>query len=128
MMRWLFGPKSPRDEFERRRADFLRMWFYTAARSGSPRGLHWVSWIDTGSTVWAKDRAGGRLLALVPAVLQFEPVEGGAMEDVPQAREPRAVVAVFRYGRGVWETDGRAIFNLDPQRAIERSDGRWVPA
>ena len=126
MMRWLFGRKSPREEFEPHRPDFLQMWFDTAARSGSPRGLHWVSWTDAGATVWAKDTANGQLLALVPAVVQFEPVEGGAMDDVPQAREPRAVVVIFRRRRGIWEADGRAIFNLNPRQAVERSAGRWV--
>ena len=126
MMRWLFGRISPRDEFQRQRIELLQAWFDAAARSGSPRGLTWVSWTDNGEPLPAKDMANGQLLALVPVVVQFEPIEGGGLDDVPQAREPRAVVAVFRWARRMWVPDGGAIFNLTPQLVIERSAGRWV--
>ena len=126
MMRWLFGRKSPRGEFERRRPELVQAWFEQAARSGSPRGLIWQSWIENGQTEFAKDARDGQILALVPVVVQFETVSGGALEDVPQACEPRAVVAVFRWVRRAWLPDGRALFNLTPSQVIERSAGRWA--
>ena len=126
MIRWLFARVVPRDEFLRRQSELTRSWFDGAARSGSPRGLTWTSWIADGEVLHAKDTASCLPLALVPVVVQFEPVEGGGLDDVPQAREPRAVVAVFRWDRRTWVPDGRAIFNLTPLQVIGRSGGRWV--
>ena len=126
MMGWLWDRKPPREEFRIGQAERLAEWFRIAAARGRPRGLEWVSYAEVGEVVWAK--AGGSWLALVPLVVRFESVPGGAMEDVPQAREPRAIVAVFRQvGRG-WIPDARAFFNLTPTQLIERSGGSWVPA
>ncbi len=126
MMGWLFGRVAPRAVFARAQGELLQRWFDGAARSGNPRGLTWTSWTGNGEAVHAKDTATGRPLVLVPVVVQFEPVEGGALDDVPQAREPRAVVAVFRWIGRVWVPDGGAIFNLTPAQVIGRSAGRWV--
>ena len=88
----------------------------------------WVSYVEGGEIVWAKVWAEGRLLALVPVVVQFEPIAGGSLEDVLQSRDPRAVIAVFRWTRGKWSPDSRAIFNLTPHQLIEHSAGKWVDA
>jgi hypothetical protein len=50
--------------------------------------------------------------AVLPVLVQFEPTPGGGLEDVPQAKEPRPVVAVFAWARRRWTTAGRAVFNL----------------
>ena len=126
MMRWLFGGRSPHAAFALRKSTLLQAWFDGAARSGLPRGLTWTSWIEAGEAVRATDLANGQLLALAPVVVQFEPIVGGGLDDVPQAREPRAVVAVFRWTRRTWVPDGRAIFNLTPVQVLGRSGGRWV--
>lgn len=88
-----------------------------AAATGKPRGLHWVSASITGDAVLARNNAK-RIIALVPVVVQFEPVEGSDMENVPMAKEPRVATALFSFHRGEWHTDGRVVFNLDPMRAI----------
>ena len=88
-----------------------------AAATGKPRGLHWVSASITGDAVLARNKAS-RIVALVPVVVQFEPVEGSDMENVPMAKEPRVATALFSFHRGEWHTDGRIVFNLDPMRAI----------
>ncbi len=123
MMRWFRRGPSPRVEFARHRPELLRSWFTALAASGSPRGLAWLDYTDSGGVVWAKALTE---LALILVVVQFEPVAGGAMEDVPQAREPRPVVALFRWDRERWVADGRAYFNLTPRQMIERSNGSWV--
>ena len=68
----------------------------------------------------------GRLVALAPVVVRFEPVPGSEMEDVPQAREPRPVTALFTFERGAWRTAGRAVFNLSPAQVVERGGGRYA--
>ena len=40
------------------------------------------------------------------------------MEDVEAVGNLRAATAVFRVERGIWATDGRALFNLNPTEAI----------
>ena len=123
-MNWFWNRPSPRDELTRLRRELSMAWFAKAASAGSPRGLTWLSYTDNGDVVWAKH--AGDWLALVPVVVQFEPIAGEVLEDVPQAREPRAVVAVFRWRRRIWTSDGRAIFNLTPLQLIDRSAGSWV--
>ena len=127
-MRWFRRRVSPRAEFMHHRPELLREWFTKAAATGNPRELIWVSYVEGGEIAWAKVSAEGRLLALVPVVVQFEPVLGGLLEDVLQSRDPRAVVAVFRWVCGKWMPDARAIFNLAPHQLIERSAGKWVDA
>jgi hypothetical protein len=102
-------PASPA-AFDAARGELLAHWFRTAAGAGKPKWLTWAGWEPAGEPLIVRD------LALVPVVVRFEPVPGGPLEDVPQAREPRAVVAVFRWERGYWTTDGRAVFNLTPQQ------------
>jgi hypothetical protein len=88
-----------------------------AVATGKPRGLRWVSACITGDAVLARNNAK-RIVALVPVVVQFEPVEGSDMENVPMAKEPRVATALFSFHRGEWHTDGRIVFNLDPMQAI----------
>ncbi len=113
MLRWLRSlfrrPASPA-AFEAARGELLDHWFRTAAGTGRPKWLTWAGWEPAGEPVFAG------AFALVPVVVRFEPVPGAPLDDVPQAREPRAVVAVFRWERGRWATDGRAVFNLTPQQ------------
>lgn len=88
-----------------------------AAATGKPRGLRWVNVIITGNATLARN-ASRRIVALVPVVVQFEPVEGSEMENVPMAKEPRVATALFAFHRGEWHTEGRVVFNLDPVQAI----------
>ena len=89
-----------------------------ASASGKPRGLQWVRIVITGDALLARD-AKRNILALVPVVIDFEPVEGSDMENVPMAKEPRVATAVFTFHRGEWHTDGRVVFNLNPQQAAK---------
>jgi hypothetical protein len=91
-----------------------------ASATGLPRGLRWVGCTITGDAVLVRDEANGGIVALVPVVVRFEPVEGSDMEEVPAAREPRPATAVFTYTRGTWECTGRVLFNHTPEQAIAR--------
>ena len=90
-----------------------------ASESGKPRGLRWIDCDFQNEVTYARDRATGELSALVGVTISFEAVEGGGMEDVEAVGNLRAATAVFQYADGRWTTHGRAIFNLNPQEAIQ---------
>ena len=90
----------------------------SAAATGLPRGLRWVACAITGDAVLVRDEVNGGIVALVPVVIDFEPVEGSDMEDVPAAREPRPATAVFTFARGNWETTGKVVFNHTPDQTV----------
>jgi hypothetical protein len=99
----------------------LELLFIEAATaSGKPRGLRWAD-CDWGNEVkFARDRATGRLVALVGVTVRFEAIEGGDMEGWPQVAQLRNATGVFWFTRGQWHTDGRALFNMNPDEALDR--------
>jgi len=99
---------------ERLEAKFVEL----AGSSGKPRGLRWTDCMFEDEVTYARHRQTGELCAFVGATIAFEAVEGGGMEDVEAVGNLRAATAVFRLDRGRWQTDGRAIFNLNPAEAI----------
>jgi hypothetical protein len=126
-LRRLFrGKPDARAAFRANQSALLRA-FQQAAASGRPRGLLWVEVEASGEPVFVRERGTRQLVALVPAVVRFEPEEGSDLEDVPQARESRPVVALFTFDGRAWQTVGRAVFNLSPSQVIERSAGRFEP-
>ena len=113
MLRWLrslFPRLDPTAEFRARQPELLALWFRTAADAGKPKGLTWVSGEPFGEPLF------GPGWAVLPLMVQFEPTADGGLEDVPQAKEPRPVVAVFAYTRRQWTTGGRAVFNLSAEQ------------
>ena len=102
------------------RREWLEARFLTlASESGKPRGLVWVDCDFDNRVSFAKDRQSGHLRALVGVTIRFEAEEGGGMEDNPNVGNLRAATAVFEFDGREWNTQGRAIFNLDPDQAIE---------
>ena len=99
---------------ERLEAKFVQL----AGASGKPRGLRWTNCDFDNDVAYARDRQSGALCAFVGVTISFEAVEGGGMEEVEAVGNLRAATAVFRYTEGRWNTDGRAIFNLNPTEAI----------
>jgi len=113
MFRWLrslFRRSDPPAEFRSRQTELLDLWFRTASATGKPKGLTWVKCEPIGEPIF------GHGWALLTTMVQFEPVADGPLADVPQAREPRPVVAVFAYTRLRWSTGGRAVFNLSAEQ------------
>lgn len=95
--------------------------FLAAANAtGKPRGLRWKSCNLQGKTIFATNRGTGEIYGLTGAAIGFEAIPGGDMEDVEAVGDIRYVTAVFVYRNGHWQTDGRAIFNLEPAQALER--------
>jgi hypothetical protein len=94
--------------------------FLDAARAtGKPRGLTWKDCDFEKGLTLARDRHTGQLVGLVPTTISFEAVEGGPMEGVEAVGNLRNATAVFHYARGHWTTAGQAVFNLNPDEAIE---------
>lgn len=89
-----------------------------AAQSGKPRGLEWVECDFADEVAFARDRNSGRLRALVGVTIRFRAAPGGGMEDNPNVENLRAATALFHLEGRQWNTDGRAIFNLNPREAI----------
>ena len=118
-------PADPVAAVRSHRDEWLRRWFAAAAVAGKPRGLTWLGCEIAGDPLLVRD--GKRLLALVPTVVRFEPVPDGELADVPQAKEPRTVIAVFEFRRGAWATDGRTVFNLTPRQLVDREPNRYRP-
>jgi hypothetical protein len=94
--------------------------FLDAARAtGKPRGLTWKDCDFESALTLARERLTGQLVGLVPVTIAFEAVVGGPMEDVEAVGNLRYASAVFHFARGHWTTAGQAIFNLNPDEAIE---------
>ena len=108
-----------RKEFHQQRERLEARFFQLAAGSGKPRGLRWTSCDFDDDVAYARDRQTNELCALVAVTIGFEAVEGGGMEDVEAVGNLRAATAVFRREAARWQTDGRAIFNLNPAEAIK---------
>lgn len=108
-----------RREFHGCRERLEAKFFQIAAGSGKPRGLRWISCDFDDDVSYARDRRTGELCAFVAVTIGFEAVEGGGMEHVEAVGNLRAATAEFRLRAGRWQTDGRAIFNLNPTEAID---------
>jgi hypothetical protein len=110
--------ETAKAEFHRDRAALEEEFFATAAASGRPRGLRWIQCDFHGEPAFARDPSTGRLQALVVVEIGFEAIEGGGMEEVEAVGNIRAATAVFRREDDRWTTDGRTVFNLDPEQTI----------
>ena len=119
---WLLGRavhvERCRELFRLQHERFEEQLLKAAAATGLPRGLQWVACRITGDAVLVRDTATGGVVALVPVQIDFAPVEGSDMEDVPAAKEPRPATAVFTFHGGTWHTAGRVVFNHTPDQTV----------
>jgi len=120
---WRWFRRGPQLEqarilFQRQRERLELQFFQAATASGKPRGLRWKA-VDWESGVeFARERASGRLAALVAVTIQFEAVEGSDMEGLPAVANLRNASAVFFFHGGRWHTTGKTVFNLNPDEAL----------
>jgi len=116
-----------RELFHLQRERLEAKFFDLAARTGKPRGLRWVDadWND--AVRFVRERRTGAMAALVGITVRFEAVPGGGMEDNPNVSNLRDATAVFNYLRGQWVTEGRALFNMSPDGAIDRYHEQYEP-
>jgi hypothetical protein len=112
----------------RTQREMLEARFFDMARSiGKPRGLTWVDceWFD--NVTFARDKRSGFLTAFVGINIRFEAIEGGDMEDVAAVGTIRDAVALFHFHRGSWGTGGKALFNMNPQDALQKLVAQFEP-
>jgi hypothetical protein len=94
-----------RELFTRQRPQLEQTFFQEAVASGKPRGLRWKACEWEAGAEFARERATGRLAALVGVTIQFEAVDASA---------------VFFFHGGQWHTTGKALFNLNPDEVLDR--------
>ncbi len=124
--RWLRRDAEQARQTFRLHRELLEAKFFTMASSlGKPRGLRWLDcqWQD--QVVFARDRQAGLITAFVGVNIRFEAIEGGDMEDVAAVGTVRDACALFHYQLGGWGTGGRALFNMDPQTAVDRLQDQY---
>src|SRR5262249_42137394 len=107
-----------RESFRLQRERLEAKFIDAAAASGKPRGLRWKECAFESLMELARDRATGRLIALVPVTIASEAVAGGPMEGVEAVGNLRNATAVFVFERGHWATSGKAVFNMNPDEAL----------
>lgn len=128
-LRWPGGddPARARRQFLAGRDRLLAEFFRTAASSGKPRGLRWKACDAEPGQRFVRERPSGVLLALVGVTIAFEAVEGGDMEGVAAVGNLRTATAVFFRHRGAWSTQGKTVFNLDPDEVVARFAAQYEP-
>jgi len=109
-----------REMFKLQRERLEIQFLHAAAASGKPRGLIWkdCAW-DDDKTIFVRERKTGQIAALVSVTIQFEAVPGGDMEGVAAVGNLRNASAVFFFQAGQWSTVGRAVFNMNPDEAVQ---------
>lgn len=115
------------DRFRLEREQLEAKFFDLARTRGKPRGVRWVNcaWLDRAT--FARSIDDGMLTAFVGVNISFEAIEGSDMEEVEAVGMVRDASALFHFHNGHWGTGGRALFNMDPQDALQRLEGQFEP-
>lgn len=114
-----------RELFRLRHEHLEKLFFEKAATSGSPRGLRWLSCRFADQVHFARERHSRQIVALVPATVHFEAIEGGDMEGLPAVPLPRQGTAVLHFHKGEWSASGRVIFNMLPDQVLDHFRGEY---
>jgi len=103
-------------ERERLEAKFLRL----AAAHAPQDSARWSECNFADDVVYVRDRTTGRLSALVEVTLGEEMFSSEGQGATDAVGNLLVGTAIFRFDHGHWETDGRAILNLNPVEAVKR--------
>ena len=125
---WLRGDARRAVRLFHKRREMLEAKFFDMAQGqGKPRGLKWLDceWFD--NVTFARDKNSGLLTAFVSINIRFEAIEGGDMEGVAAVDTVRDAVAVFHFHEGSWGTGGKALFNMNPQDALQKLVAQFEP-
>jgi hypothetical protein len=99
---------------ERLEAKFLQLGI-AGGKSGAP---NWLDCDFDDDVAYARNRSSGELSALVAVTIAMGSLQPDDELGPSTSDDLRSATAVFRFHRGHWMTDGRAIFNLSPTEAI----------
>jgi hypothetical protein len=114
-----------RELFKLERERLEAKFFQAAAATGKPRGLRWrdCQWEHT--VEFVRERRTGQIAALIGVTIRFEAVEGSDMEGLPAVGNLRNACAVFFFHRGHWDTVGKAVFNMNPDEAVNHFKSQY---
>lgn len=114
-----------RELFKLQRERLEMIFLSAAAATGKPRGLVWkdCQWDDP--VEFVRDLQSGQIHALVGVTIAFEAVPGSDMEDLPAVGNLRNASAVFAFVKGHWMTQGKAVFNMNPDEAIRHFHAQY---
>lgn len=105
----------------RRRREWLEAEFLSLASAlGKPRSVLWAGCDFEDAVSFARDRQTGQIRALVGVTIGLAPAEGQLFGELDAERAQREATAVFHFDGQRWMTDGRAVFNLNPEETIRR--------
>jgi hypothetical protein len=108
-----------RRNFHRQREWLEARFLQLGIANAKPEAPAWMDCEFDDDVAYARNRATGELSALVAVTISLGHFEDAADEDRHEPLDPfRSATAVFRFDRGHWMTDGRAIFNLSPTETI----------
>jgi hypothetical protein len=107
-----------RESFALQRERLHGLFMQAASATGKPRGLRWVQCDFEPELTLARERSTKQLVGLVPVTIRFEAVEGGDMEGIAAVGNLRNATAVFAFSSGQWQTNGKAVFNLNPPEVL----------
>ena len=127
-MRW-FGREvqveRARELFRLQRERLEAQFLNAAAATGKPRGLRWKDCQWENGVEFVRERRTGQIAALVGVTIQFEAIEGSDMEGLAAVGNLRNASAVFFFAKGQWHTVGRAVFNMNPNEAIDHFKNQY---
>ena len=110
------------------RREMLEAKFFEMAQSlGKPRGLKWLDCDWSDEVTFGRDKTSGLLTAFAGINVHFEAIAGGDMEDVEAVSTVRDAAALFHFHQGAWGTGGKALFNMNPQVALEKLVAQFEP-
>ncbi|MCU0959066.1 MAG: hypothetical protein MUF48_03080 [Pirellulaceae bacterium] len=105
----------------RRRREWLEAEFLSlASATGKPRSVLWAGCEFENAVSFARDRHTGQIRALVGVTIGLTPGEGQSFGQFDAEPAQREATAVFHFDGQRWMTDGRAVFNLNPEETIRR--------
>jgi hypothetical protein len=99
---------------ERLEAKFVQL----AATSHNAETRRWAGCSFADDVAYVRSRATGELAAFVAVSISPDDTESADYVGPDSRRSTQAGTAIFRFDRDHWETDGRAILNLNPAEAV----------
>ena len=114
-------------DFLERQHELVPNFLKAANATGMPRGLEWIGCELGDDVLFATDRVTGELYALCGATISFAAIPGGGMEEVEAVGNLRYATVFFVNRRGIWQSDGQSVFNLEPAASLERYQESLAP-
>ena len=108
-----------REMYDLQKDHLAEQFLEAASATGKPRGLRWKDCQMVNGVLFARDVPTRELQALVGVLISFEAIEGSDMEDVEAVGNLKSATAVFFFRHGRWHSNGRALFNMNPDEAME---------